>query len=103
MSISITHRDAAKSAPAFGDRRCYQLPPGARGLALRAVVRTLWCNGRKVLRSELWDNLLVCLQERDVAEGADFLMVKPGMPYLDIVRDVKEKVCSMEGFISLLH
>ena len=45
----------------------------------------------------------VCLQERDVAEGADFLMVKPGMPYLDIVRDVKEKVCSMEGFISLLH
>lgn len=59
-------RDAAKSAPAFGDRRCYQLPPGARGLALRAV-------------------------ERDVAEGADFLMVKPGMPYLDIVRDVKEK------------
>jgi porphobilinogen synthase len=33
-------RDAAKSAPAFGDRRAYQLPPGARGLALRAVVCT---------------------------------------------------------------
>lgn len=31
-------RDAALSKPAFGDRRCYQLPPGARGLALRAVV-----------------------------------------------------------------
>lgn len=31
-------RDAAKSAPTFGDRRCYQLPPGARGLAMRAVV-----------------------------------------------------------------
>ena len=31
-------RDAAKSAPAFGDRRCYQLPVGARGLAKRAVV-----------------------------------------------------------------
>uniref|UniRef100_A0A480MEN7 porphobilinogen synthase n=1 Tax=Sus scrofa TaxID=9823 RepID=A0A480MEN7_PIG len=31
-------RDAAQSSPAFGDRRCYQLPPGARGLALRAVV-----------------------------------------------------------------
>ena len=31
-------RDAAKSAPAFGDRKCYQLPPGAAGLALRAVV-----------------------------------------------------------------
>lgn len=31
-------RDAALSKPAFGDRRCYQLPPGARGLAMRAVV-----------------------------------------------------------------
>lgn len=31
-------RDAAKSAPAFGDRKCYQLPPGSRGLAIRAVV-----------------------------------------------------------------
>lgn len=57
-------RDAAKSAPTFGDRRCYQLPPGARGLAMRAV-------------------------DRDVTEGADMLMVKPGGPYLDIVRDVK--------------
>ncbi|KAJ3605012.1 hypothetical protein NHX12_027063 [Muraenolepis orangiensis] len=59
-------RDAAQSKPAFGDRRCYQLPPGARGLALRAV-------------------------ERDVREGADMLMVKPGLPYLDIVREVKDK------------
>ncbi|XP_077986313.1 delta-aminolevulinic acid dehydratase-like [Glandiceps talaboti] len=59
-------RDAAKSAPAFGDRRCYQLPPGARGLASRAV-------------------------DRDVAEGADILMVKPAMPYLDIVRQTKDK------------
>ncbi|XP_028919132.1 delta-aminolevulinic acid dehydratase [Ornithorhynchus anatinus] len=59
-------RDAAQSSPAFGDRRCYQLPPGARGLALRAV-------------------------DRDVREGADLLMVKPGMPYLDIVREVKDK------------
>lgn len=32
-------RDAAKSAPAFGDRKCYQLPPGAPGLARRAAVR----------------------------------------------------------------
>ena len=31
-------RDAAKSAPAFGDRKCYQLPPAARGLARRALV-----------------------------------------------------------------
>lgn len=33
------------------------------------------------------------LQERDVREGADMLMVKPGLPYLDIVREVKDKVC----------
>ncbi|CAF93563.1 unnamed protein product, partial [Tetraodon nigroviridis] len=59
-------RDAAQSKPAFGDRRCYQLPPGAGGLAIRAV-------------------------ERDVREGADMLMVKPGLPYLDIVRAVKDK------------
>jgi porphobilinogen synthase len=32
-------REAAGSAPSFGDRKCYQLPPGARGLARRAVVR----------------------------------------------------------------
>ena len=32
-------------------------------------------------------------QDRDVQEGADMLMVKPGMAYLDIVRDVKNKVC----------
>lgn len=42
LNISVTifyySRDAAKSAPAFGDRRCYQLPPSARGLAKRAVV-----------------------------------------------------------------
>ncbi|CAJ0968522.1 unnamed protein product [Ranitomeya imitator] len=59
-------RDAAQSKPAFGDRKCYQLPPGARGLASRAV-------------------------DRDVREGADMLMVKPGMPYLDLVREVKDK------------
>ncbi|PVD22240.1 hypothetical protein C0Q70_18048 [Pomacea canaliculata] len=59
-------RDAAKSAPAFGDRRCYQLPPGSIGLAERAV-------------------------DRDVAEGADFLMVKPGIAYLDVVRLIKQK------------
>ncbi|OZJ03234.1 Delta-aminolevulinic acid dehydratase [Bifiguratus adelaidae] len=58
-------RDAANSAPSFGDRSCYQLPPNARGLARRAV-------------------------QRDMAEGADILMVKPGMPYLDILRDTAE-------------
>ena len=35
---------------------------------------------------------LPLLQERDVREGADMLMVKPGLPYLDIVREVKDKV-----------
>lgn len=61
-------RDAALSAPGFGDRRCYQLPSGSRGLAMRAVAR-------------------------DVQEGADILMVKPGLAYLDIVRQIKDKVC----------
>ncbi|XP_071155673.1 delta-aminolevulinic acid dehydratase-like [Mytilus edulis] len=59
-------RDAAKSAPAFGDRKCYQLPPGSSGLAERAV-------------------------DRDVQEGADILMVKPGLAYLDVVKMVKTK------------
>ncbi|KAJ1561943.1 hypothetical protein HK405_001602, partial [Cladochytrium tenue] len=59
-------RDASCTA-LKGDRKSYQLPPGARGLARRAVVR-------------------------DVAEGADVVIVKPGYPYLDIVRDTKELV-----------
>ncbi|KAJ3054357.1 hypothetical protein HK097_002021 [Rhizophlyctis rosea] len=60
-------RDAAGSAPSFGNRKCYQLPPGGRGLARRAMIR-------------------------DAAEGADILMVKPAYPYLDIVREGKELV-----------
>lgn len=67
-------RDAAKSAPAFGDRRSYQLPAGSNGLALRAA-------------------------ERDVAEGADFLMVKPGLAYLDLVRKVKDRFPNYPLFI----
>jgi len=59
-------RDAAKSAPAFGDRRSYQLPPASKGLALRAA-------------------------DRDVSEGADMLMVKPGIAYLDMVSQVKDR------------
>jgi len=55
-------RDAAGSAPSFGDRKCYQLPPSARGLARRAI-------------------------QRDAAEGADIIMVKPSLPYLDIIAD----------------
>lgn len=34
-------RDAAQSKPAFGDRKCYQLPPGSKGLAMRAAVSTI--------------------------------------------------------------
>ncbi|XP_041368084.1 delta-aminolevulinic acid dehydratase-like isoform X2 [Gigantopelta aegis] len=63
-------RDAAKSAPSFGDRKCYQLPPGSIALAERAV-------------------------KRDVAEGADMLMVKPGTAYLDVVRMVKKKLVAI--------
>ncbi|XP_052789582.1 delta-aminolevulinic acid dehydratase-like [Mya arenaria] len=59
-------RDAAKSAPSSGDRKCYQLPPGSTGLAERAV-------------------------DRDVQEGADILMVKPGLAYLDVVKTTKTK------------
>lgn len=58
-------RDAAGSCPSFGDRRCYQLPPGGRGLARRAIAR-------------------------DIGEGADIIMVKPASQYLDIISDAKE-------------
>jgi len=57
-------RDAAGSGAKFGDRSGYQLPPYSRSLALKAV-------------------------QRDLEEGADFVMVKPGTPYLDIVRDIR--------------
>jgi porphobilinogen synthase len=59
-------RDVADSAPAFGDRRGYQLDPG---------------NVREALRE--------C--ELDVAEGADVLMVKPALPYLDVLRAVRDR------------
>jgi len=60
-------REAAHSAPSQGDRKAYQLPPPARGLAIRAF-------------------------QRDQEEGADILMVKPAGPYLDIIRDMKNQV-----------
>ena len=59
-------REAADSAPAFGDRRGYQMDPA---------------NVREALRE--------C--ELDVAEGADMLMVKPALPYLDVIRAVRER------------
>jgi porphobilinogen synthase len=59
-------RDAAGSAPSFGDRRGYQMDPG---------------NVREALRE--------C--ELDVAEGADVLLVKPALPYLDVIRAVRDR------------
>lgn len=59
-------REAADSAPAFGDRRAYQMDAA---------------NAREALREA----------ERDEAEGADFLMVKPAIVYLDILRTLREQ------------
>jgi porphobilinogen synthase len=59
-------RDAADSAPAFGDRRSYQMDPANGDEALREV-------------------------RLDVEEGADIVMVKPALPYLDLIRTVKEQ------------
>jgi porphobilinogen synthase len=59
-------REAAESAPSFGDRRGYQMDPA---------------NVREALRE--------C--EQDVAEGADILMVKPALPYLDVIRAVRDR------------
>jgi porphobilinogen synthase len=59
-------REAAESAPSFGDRRGYQMDPA---------------NVREALRE--------C--EQDVAEGADVLMVKPALPYLDVIRAARER------------
>ncbi|MCA1318730.1 porphobilinogen synthase [Bacillus tianshenii] len=57
-------RDAAHSSPQFGDRKTYQMDPANRQEALREA-------------------------ESDIMEGADFLIVKPALSYLDIIRDVK--------------
>jgi porphobilinogen synthase len=59
-------REVADSAPAFGDRRGYQMDPG---------------NVREALRE--------C--EQDIAEGADMLMIKPALPYLDVIRAARER------------
>jgi porphobilinogen synthase len=59
-------REAAESTPAFGDRRSYQMDPA---------------NVREALRE--------C--ELDVAEGADVIMIKPALPYLDVLRAARER------------
>jgi porphobilinogen synthase len=58
-------RDAAESTPTFGDRRSYQMDPANRREALREA-------------------------QLDVEEGADILMVKPALAYLDLIRDLRE-------------
>jgi porphobilinogen synthase len=59
-------REAADSAPQFGDRRSYQMDPANRREALREI-------------------------RLDVEEGADMIMVKPAMPYLDIIADARRE------------
>ena len=59
-------REAAGSAPQFGDRKAYQLDPANRREALREI-------------------------ETDIEEGADLVMVKPALAYLDILRQAREK------------
>jgi len=77
-------RDAADGAPAFGDRRHYQMDPANREEATREV-------------------------RLDVEQGADVLMVKPALPYLDIVRDVDREfdypvaAYNVSGEYAMLH
>ena len=59
-------REAADSAPQFGDRRTYQMDGANRREAMREI-------------------------EGDIAEGADMLLIKPGMPYLDILREARDR------------
>jgi porphobilinogen synthase len=59
-------REAAESTPQFGDRRSYQMDPANAREAIREV-------------------------RLDVQEGADIIMVKPALPYLDIIRSVREE------------
>ena len=60
-------REAAHSAPQFGDRKSYQMDPANRKEALKEV-------------------------QQDIAEGADMVIVKPALPYLDILWQVKQQV-----------
>jgi porphobilinogen synthase len=60
-------REAAESTPQFGDRRSYQMDPA---------------NGREAMREI----------DLDLEEGADMIMVKPAMPYLDVIRQARERI-----------
>jgi len=59
-------REAADSAPQFGDRRSYQMDPANRRQAMREI-------------------------ELDLEEGADMIMVKPALPYLDVIAEARER------------
>jgi porphobilinogen synthase len=59
-------REAAESTPQFGDRRSYQMDPANAREAMREI-------------------------ELDLEEGADMIMVKPAMPYLDIIRQARDR------------
>ena len=77
-------REAADSAPQFGDRRTYQMD----GANLREAMREI---------------------DQDVAEGADMLLMKPAMPYLDVIREARERydlplgAYQVSGEYSMLH
>jgi porphobilinogen synthase len=59
-------REAAESTPQFGDRRSYQMDPANSREAMREI-------------------------ELDIEEGADIIMVKPAMPYLDVIREARQR------------
>jgi len=65
-SFYAPFRDAVCSAPSFGDRKTHQMNPANTNEALREV-------------------------ELDIKEGADIVMVKPALPYLDVIREVKNE------------
>jgi porphobilinogen synthase len=77
-------REAADSAPQFGDRRSYQMD----GANLREAMREI---------------------DQDIAEGADMLLMKPAMPYLDVIRSARERydlpmgAYQVSGEYSMLH
>jgi len=77
-------REAADSAPQFGDRRTYQMD----GANLREAMREI---------------------EQDIAEGADMLLLKPAMPYLDVIREARQRfdlpmgAYQVSGEYSMLH
>ncbi len=77
-------REAADSTPQFGDRRSYQMD----GANLREAMREI---------------------EQDIAEGADMLLMKPAMPYLDVIREARQRfdlpmgAYQVSGEYSMLH